>query len=232
MQYSNLIFLPDRNTKKADFSGAFLPEAKLYRQYFSIPPQNVCQIDISKDFRERRKEVIDFIHKQAKEDTVIRSIAFFCHGLKNKIQLGFSTQTLHTLAEVMGQYCDEEVIVPIYACSTARNLNPTIADDMEPNTVGGDGGFADLLRDSLCANHMTYCRVMAHVTAGHTTTNPWVRFFDGDGNEEGGNGGYWVVEPKSELWKKWIKWLRTKDNRFRFPFMSYVDILDEVSKNG
>lgn len=230
MKYGNLVFLPDRNIKKADYSGAFLPEAKAYAKFHNIPLKNIHEIDISKPDADRRAQVIKYIELRGQEYDAINSIAFFCHGLKHKIQLGFNVNNIYLLTATMAKYCETEVAVPIYACSAARDMDGQIADDMDPDTVGGDGGFADTLRDSLCKDHMVYCRVMAHVTAGHTTVNPWVRFFDGEGEENGGQGGYWVVEPRSPLWKKWIKWLREDDdNRFRFPFMTYMEILGSVN---
>ena len=230
MDYGNLVFLPNRNTKKADYTGAFLPESNAYAKVHNIPEDDVFEIDVhGTNKTQRREQVLLAIEDRGQHHDIIKSIAFFCHGLKNQIQLGFNVNNLFLLARDMGKYCDEEVVVPIYACSAARDLDRQIADDQDPDAIGGDGGFADILRDALCSEHMTYCRVMAHVTTGHTTVNPWVRFFDGDGNVDGGEGGYWVVPPKKELWRRWIHWLRKDNNRFRFPFMSYVDILYEVT---
>jgi hypothetical protein len=80
-----------------------------------------------------------------------------------------------------------------------------------------------MLRDAICEGGAIYCRVDGHVTAGHATYNPKIRRFEGDGSPTGGNGGRWIVPPRSEWWKAWVAALKG-DMRLRFPFLS----VDEV----
>lgn len=223
-----VVLLPDRNVKRADYTGAFHPEAKWFRYEHNLPKDAVVEIAIDNPPALMREAVCDAIYQQYKKQGRLQTVAFFCHGWKSGIQLGFELQNIKQLARVCKETCEYDVVVPLYACSTARDEDRKVADDMDPNnTVGGDGGFADELRDALCAiAYHIYNRVVGHVTAGHSTYNPWVRFFDGAGLPYGGSGGYWVIRPKGPLWKPWIKWLREqdekqkdRDNQFKFPFM-------------
>jgi hypothetical protein len=52
------------------------------------------------------------------------------------------------------------------------------------------------------------------------------------GSRVGGSGGFWIVEPKSELWKPWVKALKTTDLRFRFPAMTVAEIHSELIARG
>ena len=86
---------------------------------------------------------------------------------------------------------------------------------------GGDGGFADALRDALSERGVTG-HVDAHVTTGHTTRNPHVRRFYCDG-AAAGTGGDWLVAPGSPKWRRWVTALKG-DMRFRFPWLTPAEI--------
>lgn len=107
-------------------------------------------------------------------------VAFFCHGWQRGIQAGYALATVKDLARRIAVASTPDVVVPLYACSAARG------------GVGGDGGFADRLRDELCRYGATGCRVYGHTTAGHCTRNPFVRVFEGPLPAQ---GGHWVTAP-------------------------------------
>jgi hypothetical protein len=128
------------------------------------------------------------------------------------------------LAKYIARSSERDVRVLLYCCSTASTIRA-----LWGKSVGGDGGFADMLRDALCENGATHCRVMGHVTAGHATRNPYVRFFDGAGSPVGGAGGTDVVRPSSKLWTAWREalngqFLAGSDFRFVFPTMEIGQI--------
>jgi hypothetical protein len=54
---------------------------------------------------------------------------------------------------------------------------------------------------------------------------------DVDDPEYGAEGGAWIVEPRSRLWKKWVQMLRQKKSglRYRFPFMDELEIKQELA---
>lgn len=234
---NGVIFTPDRNVKRADYTGAFKPEAEGFAREHDIPKTAIHLINITSPATWMRTQVCAAIYAEFEQQGPLATVAFFCHGRKTGIQLGFDIETIPELSKACKGTCRDTVVVPFYACSTARDIDQNIADDQDPeNTMGGDGGFADEVRDSLCADaFLVNNRVVAHVTAGHSTYNPWVRFFDGAGMPYGGTGGYWVIRPKGPLWRKWIAWLREKnadqkdrDNQFKFPFMSLEEIRQKV----
>lgn len=226
-----VIFTPDRNTKRADYTGAFLPEALAYAKVHGLPDSCIVPVDITANARAKRLAVIDAIQHHGDAQEGLDAVAFFCHGWKHGIQLGFERQDTDTLARVLRPYAKSSLSVPLYACSTGRDGDWQIADDMDPDTIGGDGGFADELRDSLCAEaYAVRCRVLAHVTAGHTTLNPWVRFFDGNNMPYGGSGGYWPIRPHGPLWRAWVRWLREDSNRFWMPHCSLEQIRADVTR--
>lgn len=215
-----IVFTPDRDSEgKKDYTGAFKPEATRFAKEHAIPSENVRPIDVSKGPILRRKQVLAEL---GNAEAPLEVVAFFCHGTRGAIQLGFGPVSAETLAKAIAKVSAPDVVVPLYACSTASGGKATTADG-----PGGDGGFADLLRDALCRAGATGCRVDAHASVGHATMNPNVRRFAGDGSPIGGHGGVWLVGPKSPVWKGWRQALRG-DLRFRFPLMGVGEIHEEL----
>lgn len=214
------ILIPDRNHHRKDMTGAFRPEARKFADYWGIPRANIIKIPISKPIRKREDAVLEAIREvRSRYDAPLDTIVFFCHGLRYRVQFGFRLgrrSSLGKLAATIAEVSVGNVVVPLYCCSTAHEKrNNEIAT--------GDGGWADELRDALCKEGAGACRVMGHTTAGHTSRNPHVRFFDGTGMREGGTGGYWVVRPRGPLWRKWARLLRT-EYRYQFPFEELEEI--------
>jgi hypothetical protein len=218
-----LIFAPKYNTgAKSDATGAFQPEARRYMQIHG--GGRIVHIDNRGVPRERAESVLREIALGPGNGRPWDTIAFFCHGLSRSIQLGFALGNVKRLAHAIAETSTQNVCVPLYACSTASSLRRLLALGQGP---GGDGGFADILRDEICRAGATRCRVVAHSTAGHATRNPYVRFFDGMGSPVGGQGGEYVVRPPTPdantLWAMWREGLKT-DLRFRFPHMEIGQI--------
>ena len=142
-------------------------------------------------------------------------LAIFGHGWETGIQCGFGLAQVGDLAGALAGAARAPRVI-LYGCLTAEGTGP-----------GGDGGFADALRDALCAAGAAWAQVDAHVTAGHCCRIPYVRRFEGAGVPTGGLGGAYLVTPGAALWKPWVAALKG-DLRFRFPFLSAVAIHCEL----
>lgn len=205
----------DRNSgTKKDFTGAFDPEARKFMAMHNIPAECRLKVDLSKPEAVRKKQVLDFVADLKEKGYTTNHFAFFCHGFTNRIELGFRIVTLKDLvnALISVRNPDEYSGVILYCCSTGGGPGKD-----------GDNGFADKLRDAMCAAGETDCVIEAHVTAGHTVTNPNKRRYMGMGSPVGGTGGTYIVAPGSSLWRKWRNALRT-DFRFQFHWMTIAQI--------
>lgn len=205
---SSPIFVPTHNLPlRKDVTGAFLPEAKAFRERHGGV---IYRIDNHLKPELRATEVLATLYG-SKHVTPHRAVTFFCHGLARSIQLGFDIVNVQRLARAIRATSLDDVTVILYACSTASGLSRKVP--------GGDGGFADRLRDALVAEGAKACRVMAHTTPGHCTRNPHVRFFEGAQHM----GGVDVIDSRDDLWRRWAHALRT-EYRFDFPFKSIEEI--------
>jgi hypothetical protein len=226
---NGLIFTPDRNTHgKKDYTGAFKPLAIKFAKHHGIPRKNIIPINVGRGMKKRKLEVIAALQDEEREghgnyDTV----AFFCHGFPQGIQAGFSWRgkqkpgpVMDELASLIYEASDrDDICVPLFCCSTANTK--------QKKAVGGDGGFADELRDALCRQGAIENRVVGHTTVGHTTTNPSTRFFDGSMMPAGGTGGYWIARPRGPLWPKWKKYLRG-GGWMDMPYLELEQIRDKL----
>lgn len=148
------------------------------------------------------------------------AVTVFCHGLKSGLQVGADLTNVARLAEAMASACAKDVTITLYACSAGADDDADLQDEREPGP-GGDGGFADQLRDQLF-NYGTNARVLAHTVRGHTTRNPFVReFVPGDAGLVGGD---WLVGPDSFRWGAWCSALRGGHMRFMFPKMTRAQV--------
>lgn len=208
-----LAFAPLHNSNgKKDATGAFQPEASKF--CMTIPAAtHLILVDNHLPAAKMRAFVLATIAEHKPD-----RLAFFCHGWATGIQFGFGLAHIKQLAEAIATI--DRPIVTLFCCLTGKD---------DAGHVGGDGHFADRLRDALCAAGAVECRVDAHTTAGHTTMNPHVRRFDGLGSPIGGCGGQWIVAPGSKLWPKWKAALRG-DLRFRFSEMEIGEIHEEVNR--
>lgn len=157
--------------------------------------------------------------------------AFFCHGLKNSIQTGHGMATADQLARVIAENAAPGYVrVELYACDAARDLDASEKDDIR-DAVGGDGGFADVLRDYL-TDRGVEGHVDAHAIDAHTTWNPYVRRFHMGESA----GAEWLVPPtappgstkeqRDAVRHKWSRWRAALRGpmRFRFPWLTPAEI--------
>lgn len=230
MVLNGVIFVPDRNKPgRKDMTGAFLPEAVRFATAIGGQTSWIIPINVGKTRRSREKAVIAGIQKAYEERGQLDVVAFFCHGYRYRLQMGFGTRFkvdrvwLGKLAATIAATSAEDVSVPLYACSAA-----TSAKNANDQTAAGDGGFADELRDALCREGATWNTVIGHSTAGHTTRNPYVRVFQGEGTSTGGIGGCWIARPGGPLWKRWVRWMRTGTNRYQMTQMSLQVIRGKI----
>lgn len=215
-----IVFTPDRNTEgKHDYTGAFLPEATAFAKQNEGAWAKVAKVDISKPVADRRSAV----EAALSSNGPLELVAFFCHGWNTGIQLGYSNKEVTQLAAAIAKNSTETVVVALYCCSTAGGPG-----------AGGDGGFADKLRDALCAAGKVHCEVNGHERPGHCSRLPYVRRFEGRGSPTGGTGGTWIVAPGSPLWPRWKRALQstTGDLRLRFPTMSVASVHRELLAEG
>jgi hypothetical protein len=217
-----LVFAPRHNSAgKKDATGAFQPEALAFARRHGVPRNQLVYVDNTLGNGDMRQIVLGAVaafRQGATDGRPPEALAFFCHGLGKRIQFGFDATNVAELATSLSGAGGPRVA--LYACNTGK------ASDAEALEVfGGDGGFADALRDALCRAGAGACQVDAHTTAGHTTMNPNVRRFLGMGSPVGGVGGFYLVHVgQKELWRKWRTALRETDLRFDFPFMSVAEI--------
>lgn len=180
---------------KADATGAFQPEAK---NFSKIHGGRVVIVDNHMSAVQIRKAVAEAIQADQPE-----LLAFFCHGWSSGLQL-WPKGTVDELAALLST---SHPLVVLYACSTGYS-----------SFSGGDGGFADKLRDA------SGCQVDAHTTAGHCCKNPYVRRFAAGAPSVGGE---FIVAPGSPKWHAWIAALKT-DFRFQFPTLDLEAIREQI----
>lgn len=233
---STLIITPESNTKgKKDYTGAFLPESKAFAK--SLNGESIIvTFDNTLPFEKRRKQLFDRITTAAEgRGGCFSTVAIFSHGWSTGIQPGVDLKSIKKFVELVEPMVWPQASFLLYCCSTGSDPQ----DDKEeapgtsdPTLDGnlGDGSFADVLRDELCKAGATDCAVMAHRTAGHTTMNPHVIFFRGEGSTVGGMGGVMPVTKKhGKLWNTWIKELKTSF-RFEMPFMIISQIHEHLER--
>ena len=225
MSPHGIVFAPKHNTHgKHDATGAFIPEARRFAELHGCA---VYLFDNRQTMAKRRAEVEEVLRAARFDAFATPVVGFFCHGWKNGIQAGWRTPQVPALAELVAHVIDSNyLIMPLYACDAARDDDGERDDDLTEGP-GGDGGFADELRDALCVAGVTDCVVDAHATAGHTTRNPYVRRFEGQGSPVGGQGGAWIVRPRSAMWRAWVSELRG-EMRLMFPLLPTAVIHEEL----
>lgn len=209
-------FAPLRNSDgKADAS-EFRSELRAFLRTHGLPV-DICYFDNHGDLGERRAQTLDWLRKFEGIDLLV----FGCHGWPDGIQAGFKCEHVRGLAKEIKTVCAPVLTVVLYCCSTGADRDAGTDETGDPGP-GGDGGFADRLRDELGEMGVA-ATVYAHSTAGHCTRNPRVRIF----TPEERRGGHWVVSPDLPLWPRWRAFLQGP-GRFQFPFMSAAEIEAEL----
>lgn len=221
------------SVKKPGDAGEFKREALRFASQFPAPGGRIVPFNNALGKGARRREVERAIASGGPWDV----IALFSHGLKLSIQTGHGVEHVGQLADVIVAHAAPHLRVELYACDAARDEDADRHDDVT-EAVGGDGGFADQLRDALAARGLTG-HVDAHAKPGHTTRNPHLRRFSMDGGP--GVGGEWLVSPTvpedatpaeaaavRALWRSWSNALKGS-LRHRFGLMTREEIERELT---
>ncbi len=221
-----------RNPRDAEY---FQGNARRICDYHGWPHSRIIEIDNGApnahgegdDASEQsmRTQVLEAITTLPTDEPPLSLVIFICHGWKTGIQFGFSIKnsfgernSRHLLEEI-ARRSREDLILPIYGCSTAGGDN------------GGEGHFADFVRDTLCDLGIESCRVDGHTVAGRAMESPWVRRFEGAGNR----GGEWVIDPgqrRRNPTQEFIAWRHALENtnlKYRYSLMSTESIRAEVA---
>ncbi len=218
-----LCLVPDANSPgKKDVTGAFHPEAVAFCRHHGVnPAKAIARFPTKGTLAARRAVTTRTLAASAGLDVV----AFFCHGWANGIQAGFQLASVRALASLCSAALVVDGHVLLYACDAGRDNDADQADDLEEGP-GGDGGFADELRDG-CETFGRRVTVVAHAATGHCCMNPHVRMFE---PERMGRGGRWVITPGTRLWPRWVRAMRDPDGtlRYRFWGMSFEEIAEEL----
>jgi len=218
-----LVILPSANSHgKHDQTGAFLPESQKFQRLHGIPDDHVVLVDLSKDQGARAAEVLAKVVALGKGEPIL-NILFAGHGLRGSLPQ-LRGVTAPKLAGVLASVKHPAARVYLAACSTGDGT------PAEPLTgVGGDGGFADGVRDAFAQAGSVDVWVTAHVTAGHAFWNPEVRRFEGKGLQGAAAGGTYLVphgDPK--LFAKWRRHMKETDLRFRIHLMTPAEVRAEI----
>jgi hypothetical protein len=207
-----VLFVPDQDSPgKKDMSAVFYPDARAFARHYGQEPSDVIVRFPANAPPDQRRAVC--LQALRSVTAPLDVVAFFCHGWPDGLQAGFTRINALTLARVLGMHARLDAHVVLYACNAGRDRDADDADDLEPGP-GGDGGYADELRDA-CGALGRRITVVAHSSAGHASYNPFCRYFD---PTQGGKGGQWFVEPNSPLWPLWRRALRDPRSTLRWRF--------------
>lgn len=207
MAVNALIFAPATNEPGKRDADEFRREALKFAKHHGIPETRLVAFENDASRAARRTQVLDALAGR----TGLDCVAFFCHGWRDGIQAGFGGLTVVRLARALYESCKPGARIPLYCCSLAAG------------EVGGDGGFADALRDELVGK-LPGAVIDAHDRAGHTTRNPYVRRFVVGPERE--RGGQWIVAPTDPKFTAWRKALADGALKYEFPWMG----ADEIKK--
>ena len=208
----------------ADASAVFGPEAARFSAAYGHLP--IYRYDNRNPLPTRFHDLTVALNGVANQ---LDTLAIFGHAWVKGCQAGITNANLHTFVEVCKTALAVDCTIVLYGCSAGGDADGDESDE-KGKGPGGDGGFADLLRDALSEAGLRP-HVFAHTVRGHATENPYVRYFP----PGAGAGGNWVVEPGSGLWGKWGKALASspKDRpwvRLHFPFWTNEQLEIELAR--
>ncbi len=179
------------------------------------------------DEASKRRQVIDALDAQSVTEPW-SLVVFINHGWDTGIQMGFNirsepqAQRTREMLQLIAERSRTDLVLPIYGCDTAKGEN------------GGEGHFADFVRDTLRDFGLANCRIDGHTVAGKAMECPHVRRFEGSGR-----GGEWIIDPGPEplnpsdsfnAWKHALLERGADSLKLRYPLMSTAAIRAEVSR--
>lgn len=200
-----LILMPDRNSPpKNDYTGAFLPVSRALVKHYPgrvvvvkvpVPVVDPRTLTISGPTKQAGFEQAAAVCLDAIDTHKSAHIVFLCHGWSGGLQLGFrntkqkkgDASNFDLLCDLLRSQRPALRSVTLFACSAGDEPE---SKKSSPGT--GDNSFADILRDR------SGVPVLAHWTAGHTTRNPDLIYFDA--SDVPVKGGF-AVTRGTPLWR-------------------------------
>lgn len=217
---------PNTGAPWQDSTGAFAPEAKAFAGLHGVEEDDLVPVDCTAKPAKRRQIVLDKLDAEfASDRSLIDLVLFSCHGWNAGVQFGFDRSNAAILAKAMRMACADDVKMTLFCCWTADADGVADQSEVGPAT---DGGFADVLRDRMMLAGFAGGWIDAHKVQGHCSRNPFLVRFPIDPDLDTDHdfdlpGGHWLVQPRSGLWRAWIKALQT-DFRYRFPLMTDLEV--------
>jgi hypothetical protein len=193
----------DRKGKK-DATGAFIPEAEAFQKLWNVPEVNMRAISHQLSVNQRRFSFESLCRNSIPGE--FDAVVYFGHGTTRGLPgLGYQlwNDGHDRMAEHLAIPLKRKGRVALYACLAGKGF-----------------GFADRLAFSL-RYRAPDAEVISHLTAGHTSWNPWAEY-SGRGPRHTGQD---VISRKDALWSAWVERLRN-DQPFRlwFPFVDVSQI--------
>lgn len=220
-----MIFAAGTNSPNKRDAAEFQAEADRFRRCHELmDPVHI--FDNTKPVDARRAQTLEFL-SEAEPDS-LDTVVFFSHGWPDGMQSGFTKTYVPQFAAALKRCCKPVASLVLYCCSTAADGDKSDLNERKPGP-GGDGGFADAVRDEAARVGFSLV-VYGHSVVGHTTENPYARVFVPVESK----GGTWVLGPDSPLWAQWVRALKstgrdgkfdaTRTFRFRYPYMQMAEI--------
>lgn len=204
----------------------FLEQADLWRARHG---GTIVTIEPCENIPARFRQLVQAVEEHAPE-----LLAIFDHGLASRLpRLGATIANAPILAAALAR-ASTAPKVELFTCLAGEDLTPG-----PHGPPGGDGGYADTLRDACVKSGATGVQVDAHGSSsqlahrardlgGHTTHNPFVRRFLGP-ERKGAVGGQWLVDPASAQWFGWVKWVSDGLGWREFPVMTAEQIEEQIT---
>ena len=218
-----LAFYPSRNSRGKHDGDYF---AALAEHWVRINGGGAVCVDLGQTREQRARQVVAAVERDAPE-----VVAFFCHGLRSCLpQMGIASVSVPSLDLVRNVDVFAGALaagsthprVALFACSCGDDLIPGVG-----GAPGGDGGFADQLRDSLVKHGACGAQVDAHDRAGDSVHNPYVRRFSGP-EDKAHVGGFWLVDRADPVrWARWEAYLH-RGGWAKFPLLSQAELHSEL----
>lgn len=188
MKGERWLLVAPANAPVGDGHFVFLPEARRFAKYLQKRGADVtlALFDVKNLRLQRRNDILRQAYPRPYQHAAV-----FCHGWESGLQCGVApTDWVPLLAG------PAPCRLTLFACSAGEGPG-----------VGGEGGYADRVREVLCAAG-TIGTVLAHRTAGHATLNPTWALFASETPDDGGVHLANFADPK------WRAWLKAGEHRF------------------
>jgi hypothetical protein len=218
---SALIFTETANRKGKRDGDEFRMQANGLFNHWAVDGK-IAKCDQKRVGKWSRNEKKQYVLNTLSACRNLKRLAFFCHGTPKGISLGFSVANVRELARAIAAACGTNVVyIGLYACLTGRGnfwggtKNHKNLEDRKEKVVTKREGFAMLLCKEL-DDLGIHAVITAHLTAGHTTYNPYKVRIE--------RNGVYITRRRlthSTPRKDWINWIKrlNTDLTFRYDVM-------------